>query len=206
MKKDSKCPLCYGKGVITRVVSLRGAKVPIQRGDLEAGLAQRVQEACPCTDHGNVRAEQELLHRYAAGRARPQPHLAAEIIATGGWSRQIGEIAARWKCPTANQDELRQAGLVGFLEALNRLDMRRAHGWRTYAYRWISKEIERLARRQGLIVQESEPELRLRRAVCRAAANGQSEQDIAKATGYSLEQVQRGLAGRRPREKSYEER
>ncbi len=140
------------------------------------------------------------IHESPPGRARQ--HLIEELIRAGNWEGQIRSLASRWR-----QDgdgvllkELMQAGRLGLLEAVSRWRPHRRRGWPTYAWFWVRKSLERLCRAQGPIVGESEHEIRLVRLVAREVRRGaQDEQEIARRTGLSLQQVRRGLQGRRPR-------
>lgn len=93
----------------------------------------------------------------ASGRTRDA--LLAKLVSEGRWERRLATLAHGWRCSTVAHQELVQAGYVGLLEAVRRFDPSRI-GWATYATLWCRKEMERLARRQGHIVIETEYERR----------------------------------------------
>lgn len=92
-------------------------------------------------------------------------------------------------------EELCAAGMAGLLRAVAGWQPRA--GWRSYAYLWIKKEIERCVRHNGAIVMETEEEMRIRRTVERWTRKGLDPQAIADRTGLTLAQIERGAAGRR---------
>ena len=69
--------------------------------------------------------------------------------------------------------------------------------FRTYAYTWVTKEIDRACRLGGPLVLESEHEVRIRRSVEKLRRQGLSPEEIAARAGLSPDQVERGLQGRR---------
>ena len=125
----------------------------------------------------------------------PRDRLVGELIRAGAWPSQIAALARRWKQQGLAQDDLETAGMVGLMQAINR--WRPGTGWRSYAYLWIKKELERCCRTGGALVMESEGEMRIRRTVERHARQGTTAEEIAQKTGLSAEQVERGQQGRR---------
>lgn len=135
---------------------------------------------------------QDAALQAIAGGAK---HLIGELVRAGEWERQIAALARRWQQDGLTHDELCAAGMVGLLQAVNRYEP--GGGWRSYAYLWIKKELERACRTGGALVMESEQEMRLRRTVERALRKGMVPADIAEKTGLTPVQVERGLQGRR---------
>jgi hypothetical protein len=139
----------------------------------------------------------DLQGRTLAAIARGERWLIPHLIRAGEWDDQIAAIARRWRQEGLTHAEISAAGMAGLLRAIR--DWRPGPGWRSYAYRWITKEIERLCRASGSIVMETEDEMRVRRAVERHVRRGVTDPALlAKKTGLSPAQVARGLQGRRP--------
>lgn len=121
--------------------------------------------------------------------------LIPDLLRAGDWDRQIATLARRWRQEGLSLDELCSAGKVGLLRAISRY--RPGGGFRSFAYLWIKKELERACRYGGSIVMETEQEMRVRRTVEKQARKGLDPAAIATATGLSSAQVEQGLRGRR---------
>lgn len=104
----------------------------------------------------------QLLERMSGAAPKERQRLHQQLIAAGRWEQRIHAVARRWRQPSLTLAELVQAGHIGLLEAARRYKPG-SEGWATYATLWVRKEIERLCRRQGNIVMETEYERRRRK-------------------------------------------
>lgn len=132
----------------------------------------------------------------AIHRGPLRERLIAELDRAGEWESQISALARRWRQDGCTHEELCAAGRLGWVTAVQR--WKPGPGWRSYAYMWIRKELERATRLGGSLLIESEHEARIRRLVEKAQRRGATEVgDIAAQTHLTPEQVERGMQGRR---------
>lgn len=138
-----------------------------------------------------IALQDQALALISAGHDRLVPLL----LKAGQWERQVSALAQKWTQDGLSREDLCSAGMMGLMRAIR--GYKPGGGFRTYAYLWIRKEIERACRAGGSLLIESEQEMRVRRTVERLRRRGLSPKEIAAKAGMSPEQVQRGLQGRR---------
>lgn len=116
------------------------------------------------------------------------------------WEGRIRALAKAWTCSGLDLDDLCQAGALGLLRAAQTADPTRSDPEITaFLYSHVRKELERLSRRQGRIVVESEHERRQAGRVGRALAKDPdlTDQALSERLGLTQTQVQRARTGRR---------
>ena len=143
--------------------------------------------------------ERAALMALRAAQTPAQAQRATGVLCRA-WAGRIRALASAWTGPGLDLDDLAQAGTVGLLRAARDADLDRTdQEWTAYAYAHSRKEIERLSRRQGRAVIESEQERRHASIVTKALARDSdlSDLDLAEITGLTAGQCARARRGRR---------
>lgn len=143
--------------------------------------------------------ERAALMALRAAQTPAQAQRATGVLCQA-WAGRVRALASAWTGPGLDLDDLAQAGTVGLLRAARDADLDRTdQEWTAYAYAHVRKEVERLSRRQGRAVIESEQERRHASTVGKALARDPdlSDQDLSERLGLTQAQVQRARTGRR---------